>query len=73
MLQVALTLDALLVFLLIAAPNVIGGAPIGPPSNLEWLVPVVGVAMNIVGLVWMVRIYRSEPEAHPSYWRFHRR
>jgi hypothetical protein len=73
MLQVAIVIDALVAFLFIAGPQSIGAIQFGPPSILEWLVPVVGVALNLIGLVWMVRIYRADPEAHPSFWRFHRR
>jgi hypothetical protein len=73
MLLVALVVDAFGVCLWIAAPNFIEAARIGPPSTLESLVPVVGVAMNVVGLGWMVRIYRADPEAHSSFWRYHRR
>jgi hypothetical protein len=38
-----------------------------------WLVPAVGVAVNIAGLAWMIRICHADPEAHPSFWRFRRR
>jgi hypothetical protein len=73
MLQVTIVVDAFIAFLFIAGPRSIGAMQFGPPSMLEWLVPVVGVALNLVGLVWMVRIYRADPEAHSSFWRSHRR
>jgi hypothetical protein len=28
-----------------------------------------GLVTYVVGLAWMIRIYRADPEAHPSWWR----
>ena len=68
---VAIGLDAFVALLLINAPRGMGGG-FGPPSIVEWLIPAAGVALNVIGLAWMIRIYRSDPEAHPSFWRFRR-
>jgi hypothetical protein len=62
---------ALLAFLLIAAPNNMGGG-LGEPSIVMWLVPAIGVAGVVVGLAWMIRIYRADPEGSRSWWRFDR-
>jgi hypothetical protein len=69
MLFVAIALDAFVVFLFVAAPTNIGPLLLEPPSRLVWLVPAVGILMNITGLAWMVRILRADPEGGPSAWR----
>ncbi len=71
MLAIAIGLDAFAALLLINAPRGMGGG-FGPPSVVQWLVPIAGVVLNVIGLAWMIRIYRSDPEAHPSFWRFRR-
>jgi hypothetical protein len=44
-----------------------------PPSD-AWLtsVPAFGVLAYLIGLAWMIRIYRADPERHRSSWRFDR-
>ncbi|MEA2674053.1 MAG: hypothetical protein QOI92_1245 [Chloroflexota bacterium] len=44
-----------------------------PPSDL-WLtsLPAFGVLAYLIGLAWMIRIYRADPERHRSSWRFDR-
>jgi hypothetical protein len=70
-LAIVVGLDAVVAFLFITAPP---SGPLyeAPPSVVGWLVPAVGVAVHVIGLAWMIRIYRSDPEAHPSFWRFRR-
>jgi hypothetical protein len=68
----AVAIDALVVLLFLAAPNTIGPLQSGPPSPLLWLVPAIGIALNVVGLGLMIRIYRADPEAHRSWLRSNR-
>jgi hypothetical protein len=56
------------VFLFAAQPNMMGG-PFGPPPLFAYVVPGFGVLMNAVGLAWMVRIVRADPEGGPTGWR----
>ena len=77
MLFAAIALDAFVVFLFVAQPATMGGPntsgpmfiPVEPPSRLVWLVPAFGILLNVVGLAWMVRILRADPEGGPSAWR----
>lgn len=55
-------------FLFIAAPNSMGGG--NDPGPIQWLVPAIGIAGLIVGLVWMVRILRADPEPGAKFWRY---
>jgi hypothetical protein len=50
-------------FLFLAAPGFMGPQP----PRLE----VVGVFGPIIGLAWMIRIRRADPEAGPSPFRYH--
>ncbi len=43
-----------------------------PPPLVPWLIPAIGVGAQALGLAWMIRIYRVDPEAHASHWRFER-
>jgi hypothetical protein len=49
--------------LIIATPSPMGGGT-GPASA------VVGIVGVVVGLAWMIRILRDDPEAGPSPWRY---
>ncbi len=53
-----------------ALPAVLAQRVFGPP--LDVLGPAVGVALGLVGLVWMVRIYRG-PRDEPAPWRYRER
>jgi len=56
-------------FLVIAAPG--GSTPMfWRPSLLETLLPWAGPAAYVVGLAWMIRIYRTDPEVGESPWRY---
>jgi hypothetical protein len=51
-------------FLWIAAPNPIGGFGVRPtPWSL--ILPAAGLLGIVIGLVWMIRIYRANPEPDP--------
>jgi len=53
--------------LITVAPGYMGSQP-----ALPWLAPSVAVAMQAIGLVWMVRIYRTsfDPEPDQHAWRY---
>lgn len=53
-------------FLFIAAPGHMGGGTQGPPVGL------IGIAMAVVGLIWMIRIYRGTFEPDQNAWRYRR-
>jgi hypothetical protein len=50
-----------------ALPAVLAPPLFGPPPDV--LGPAVGMALGLVGLVWMVRIYRG-PRDEPAPWRY---
>ncbi len=56
-------------FLFVSAPGFIGGPMIDPPI-WSYALPVLAVVGPIVGLVWMVRIYRADPEPDQGAWRY---
>jgi hypothetical protein len=73
MLVAALVLDATLGFLFMLAPNSSGPMFSEPGVSLTSLIVPVGVGLNLIGLAWMVRVVRADPEAHSSSWRSVRR
>ena len=59
--------------LFLAAPNMMGegmGTPEPEPFPLGTIVIGAGILAYVVGLVLMIRIYRADPEAGRSSWRF---
>jgi hypothetical protein len=70
MLGAAVASDVLVVLLFLAAPNTMRPMYSSPPSSLVWLLPAIGLIMNLVGLGSMIRIYPADPEGHRSWWRF---
>ena len=59
--------------LIIAAPGFIGPMFIDPTLELAQAVaPWVAIAMQVIGLVWMVRIYRAATHVEPDHgtWRY---
>ena len=73
LLLAAVGIDLLVVLLYLASPNYIGPLPVDPPPLVVWLIPAIGIAWNLLGLGLMIRIYRADPEAHPSSFRATRR
>jgi hypothetical protein len=61
-------------FVLIAAPGTCM-CPMRsePPLLVQWLVPAVGFGMQAIGLAWMIRICRADPEGRSSSFRAARR
>jgi hypothetical protein len=73
MLAAALALDAMVVVLFASAPQGMGGGGWFPePPRFAWLIPAFGLGLHVVGLAWMIRIIRANPERHASFWRSHR-
>ncbi len=61
------------VFLFVAAPGTMGGPMFRVPFWYDALYDdlyVLGVVGTIVGLVWMVRIHRADPEPDQHAWRY---
>lgn len=57
---------AMLAILLLASPNYM----YDQPSLLDAWSTWVAIVLYLLGLAWMIRIYREDPEAGPSPWRF---
>ena len=75
MIVIAIVLPVMLgALVLSASPTTMGGGPwMGPPDpTLPAIILGVGIVAYFVGLAWMVRIYRTDPEAHESFWRSRR-
>ena len=68
MFAVAVLPLAVAAFFFVAAPNFIDG--FYNPSPIGLLVPAIGVAALVVGLVWMIRILRADPEPDAKSWRY---
>ena len=56
-------------FMYVAAPNFSRGM-LAPPSLMETLVPWFAVGLFIVGMVWMIRLSRPDPEPGERTWRY---
>jgi hypothetical protein len=74
LLLAAIAIDAFMVLLFIAVPHPSGPFTEPPPLlgaivPIWIIVPAIGIAANILGLAWMVRIYRADPESHPPSFR----
>jgi hypothetical protein len=63
-----LALPVVVLFVLVAAPGHMGGG-LEPPWYSA-AAPLVGVALYLVGLGWMIWIYRSRPESSRTSWRY---
>jgi hypothetical protein len=72
MLVSVFAIDAFVALLFTATPNCMCPMYIEPPPMLHWLIPAIGVGAQAIGLAWMTRIYRADPEGHRSWWRFER-
>jgi hypothetical protein len=55
-------------FFFIAAPNFTGG--FYDPGPIGLIIPAIGFAALFVGLVWMIRILRADPEPDAKSWRY---
>ena len=68
-LAIAVAAPLVAAFLYVAAPGFTGGTR--EPWLIERLLPWAAVAGVIVGLAWMIRLARPEPEGGERTWRFH--
>jgi hypothetical protein len=62
---------AFVTLLLLNLPSAIG--PLLEPGLIEWIAPgmgILGILGILVGLAWMVRILRADPEPDSSAWRY---
>jgi len=69
-LTIAIFVPLVSVLLFIAAPQFTGGSSRREPALIESIAPCLGIAMYLVGLVWMVRLSRSYREEVESAWRY---
>jgi hypothetical protein len=56
-------------FLWVASPGMGGGFYLEPPLLVR-LIPWVWIIGVVVGIVWMIRIYRADPEPVETTWRY---
>jgi hypothetical protein len=68
-LVIAVAAPLVVALLFVAAPGFTGRG-MWEPSLLERLLPWAGVAGWILGLVWMIRLSRPEPEGGERTWRY---
>jgi hypothetical protein len=68
---VAVVADLVVGLALIAAPRSIARLALDAPSPsvLVLTIAVIAVIANGVGLAWMIRIHRADPEQRSSGWR----
>jgi len=67
---VALIPLGLYAFFFIAAPNGPSAMYLQEPGPIWLIVPAIGVMGLAVGLLWMVRILRADPEPKAKGWRY---
>ena len=70
MLMLVILLGALALFLWLAAPGFSGGGMMYEPPWYEVALPWAGPAIYLIGLGWMIRIYRANPEPDETTWRY---
>jgi hypothetical protein len=68
-LVIAFAAPVLAGILWISAPGMIGPMFYEPPP-FGWLLPLVAIAGLVVGIVWMLRLSRQDPEAGERSWRY---
>lgn len=60
-------------FLFVASPNGPSAMMINPvPFTVDLALPALGVLGLIVGLAWMIRILRADPNPDAKAWRYRR-
>jgi hypothetical protein len=64
----ALVVLAVPAFFVIAAPNFTDMAYVQGPT--AWIVPAIGIAGIVIGLIWMVRISSAHREPEAKGWRY---
>ena len=69
-LAIAVAVSSFAAFLLVAMPTASGPMRSGESPFIESLVPWVGFGLFIVGLVWMIRLSRPDPDPGERSWRY---
>jgi hypothetical protein len=69
-LVIAFAAPVLAGFLFVTAPGTMGGPMFDEPPAFGWLLPLVAIAGVVVGIVWMLRLSRQDPEAGERSWRY---
>lgn len=69
-LTLAFAVPFLAAFLFVAMPGGPSPMVLGERPLVETLVPWAGVGLYMVGLVWMIRLSRPDPEAGERSWRY---
>lgn len=69
-LAIAFAVPLFAVFLYLAMPGGPGPMFPGEPPPIETFVPWTGVGLFLVGLVWMIRLSRPDPEGGERSWRY---
>jgi len=57
----------------VVAPQFTGGMMQPPWWQTEAVIQGVGAAIFVTGFIWMVRIYRADPEPDQRAWRYRER
>ena len=69
-LVIAFAAPVLTGFLFVAQPGTMGGPMFYEPPRFGWLLFLVPIAGFVVGIVWMLRLSRQDPEAGERTWRY---
>ena len=69
-LVIAFAAPVLTGFLLVAQPGTMGGPMFYEPPRFASLIPWAAVVGVLVGIVWMLRLSRPDPEAGERSWRY---
>ena len=74
MIVIAIVLPVTLGALVLSASRGMGGGPWSEPPDftLPAIILGAGILAYVIGLAWMIRIYRTDPETHRSFWRSRR-
>jgi hypothetical protein len=75
MIVLAIMVIGLTAFLLLSAPGTMGGPMYSNPPGigpiaLGVLSTLIGIGGSVIGLVWMIRIHRADPEPDQHAWRY---
>jgi hypothetical protein len=69
-LALAIAAPVVAAFLWVAAPGTMGGGMFYGAPLIVTLFPLTGVVGFIVGLIWIIRLSRPDPEAGEPSWRY---
>jgi hypothetical protein len=69
-LAIAFAAPVLAGVLFVAQPETMGGPMFYEPPPFGWLLFLVAIAGVVIGIVWMLRLSRQDPEAGERSWRY---